>query len=102
MIDYCGLENINRSLSDILTGKQKITETDLLKISQKLEIPMNYFRRIMKSETKYYVDEYIPIIEEENKFHKSSKYKSIKEYQHKYYLEVTKLKRKMKKLEEKN
>lgn len=77
----------------MLTGKQKITETDLLKISQKLDIPMDYFRRIMKSETKYYIDEYIPISEEQNKFHKLAKIKNEKEYQHDYYMRVTKKKR---------
>lgn len=91
LIEYCGLENINNHLSDILTGRQKIKETDLLKLSNKLEIPMDYFRRIMKSETRYYVEEYIPISEEINKCHKCQ---TEKEYQHNYYLRVTKLKRK--------
>lgn len=75
LIEYCALD-MNPRISDVLKGKQKIKEKDLIKISQKLEIPMDYFRRKMKSETRYYVEEYI---EEENEEEKKAKiYKRTK------------------------
>lgn len=80
----------NPRLHDVLKGNQPIKEVDLLKISKALDIPMDYFRRKMRAETKYYVDEYIPALNA----NELSKEKH-KEYLHKYYAEVIKPKRKL-------
>ena len=63
--------SINNRFSDILTGKQAIKESDLLKISVILDIPMEFFRREMKAETRYRIEKYVPITEEVNKYHKA-------------------------------
>lgn len=94
----CDLHGINIRFSDILQGKQKIKEDDLLKLSEKLEIPMSYFQQKMKKEIKYYVDEYKP--EFKYDYIKNDK-ENKKRYLHEYYLNVLKPKRKRMK-EEKN
>lgn len=72
LIEKSGI-SINNHLSDVLTGKQSIKEKDLIKISTLLDIPMDYFRRNMKAEVRYYVEEYIPLVIEKNKYHKVEK-----------------------------
>lgn len=69
LIEKSGV-SINNHFSNILTGKQSIKEKDLIKISQILEIPMDFFKINMREEVRYRVEEYIPIIKEENKHHK--------------------------------
>lgn len=58
LLEKCDIK-INNHLSEIFTGKQKIREKDLLKLSIFLEIPMETFKRFMKKEVKYYVEEYV-------------------------------------------
>ena len=62
--------SINNHFSDVLIGRQAIKESDLLKISVTLDIPMEYFRRKMKAEVRYRVEEYVPVTEEANKHHR--------------------------------
>lgn len=48
---------------EIITGKRAITEENLIVISSVLDIPLDYFKRQMKRQVKYKVEEYIPVDE---------------------------------------
>jgi len=98
LIKQCDIKkDINYRFLDVLVGKQKILEEDLMKISNVLEIPMSYFKKNMKREIKYYIEEYTPIdISDSDKLYNYSTINK-KEYQRNYYSRVTKLKRKQQK-----
>lgn len=58
LMEKCKFENINNSykLSRIFTGECKIDEIDIFKLSKILEVPIDFFNRNMKKQTKYYIE----------------------------------------------